>query len=276
MQQSNGYVIGFSAGLTIILGGLLALAATSLKPAQRKALDLDTKTQILSAVMDIDKSKDDVLGLYERRIKSTVVDINGNEVTTGPDGSPIVAEKVEIGGEYKKAPEQRLYPVFMLTEEGDSSKVESYILPMYGNGLWDKIWGFVALEKDLNTIRGVVFDHKSETPGLGARIAERYLQARYKGKHIYDESGDLVSVTMVKGESGNDTNYDDFHVDGMSGATLTGKGVNNMLQAYLSYYEPFIKKVQGGDQPTSPGKEVPAPPSEPVHNVDSTSLSLNN
>jgi Na+-transporting NADH:ubiquinone oxidoreductase subunit C len=112
---------------------------------------------------------------------------------------------------------------------------------VYGYGLWNDIWGFIALESDMNTIRGVKFDHKGETPGLGARIqSDAELQDRYKGKSIY-EGEKLVSVTMMKGE-GNDYSNDKHKVDGMSGATLTAKGVNNMLSDYLSSYESYLKK----------------------------------
>lgn len=274
MQQSNAYVIGFSALLTVVLGGSLALAATSLQEKQREARDLDTKAQILSSVMDVEKGRDDIQAIYQKRIRGVVVDAKGNEVTQNQEGNAIEADKVEVGAEYKKPPSERLYPVFMLTSEGDSSQMEAYIFPMYGNGLWDKIWGFMALESDLSTIRGVVFDHKAETPGLGARIAERYVQARYKGKKIYDDADDLVSVTMAKGETGDDLSYDDFNVDGMSGATMTAKGVNNMLQAYLEFYQPYIKEVQGGDDPTAPGEPTTAPDSERIPNVDSTGIAL--
>jgi Na+-transporting NADH:ubiquinone oxidoreductase subunit C len=112
---------------------------------------------------------------------------------------------------------------------------------VHGFGLWNEIWGFVALESDLNTIRGVSFDHKGETPGLGARIAsDPEIAARYKGKTIYDGSN-LVSVNMMKGE-GNDYDNEPHRVDGMSGATLTGKGVNNMLMDYLQNYANYLKK----------------------------------
>ena len=96
------------------------------------------------------------------------------------------------------------------------------MLPVYGYGLWNNIWGFVALQADLNTIQGVKFQHAGETPGLGARIeTDQDVQDRYKGKTIYDQ-GKLVSVTMMKGE-GNDYSDDPHQVDGMSGATLDGE-----------------------------------------------------
>jgi Na+-transporting NADH:ubiquinone oxidoreductase subunit C len=110
--------------------------------------------------------------------------------------------------------------------------------------VWDNNWGFVALQEDMNTIQGVSFQHKGETPGLGARIDSKEIQDRYKGKSIYD-GATLVAVTMMKGEG---VDYsDDLHkVDGMSGATLTAKGVNTMLSGYLSLYENYLKKVKAG------------------------------
>ena len=112
---------------------------------------------------------------------------------------------------------------------------------MFGAGLWDWISAYIALGSDLNTIEGVAFDHKSETPGLGARIASAQIQDRYKGKQVFDEAGGLVSVLMRKGE-GRSPPPTVHEVDGMSGATLTGKGVNTMLRTYLSHYLPYIEK----------------------------------
>ena len=129
-------------------------------------------------------------------------------------------------------------------------KVEAYILPLYGNGLWDKIWGFVAVESDLNTIKGVSFAHRGETPGLGARIADSDIQSRFAGKKIYDSSGELVSVDMAKGEHGGGQSSIDYYandphtVDGMSGATITAKGVNQMLANYLEYYQGYFNKIE--------------------------------
>ncbi|MDH5608527.1 MAG: FMN-binding protein, partial [Cyclobacteriaceae bacterium] len=109
-------------------------------------------------------------------------------------------------------------------------------------GLWDWISGFIAVDKDLNTVRGIAFDHKGETPGLGARITDEKVQARYVGKKIFDESGNVISITMVKGEG--NTNLTDHQVDGMSGATLTAKGVNKMLAEYLGCYSAYLSKIK--------------------------------
>lgn len=239
MQQSNTYVIVYSAVLTVILGLLLSGSAQILGPRQQEAIALDKKKQILGAVISAEEigamTPDQLNEFYNSHISSTVVDINGEEVTE--DG--VTAEKVEIAKDYKKPADQRDYPVFIYHAEGKPDEVESYILPLYGAGLWDAIWGYIALETDMNTVGGITLAHAGETPGLGARITEGEVQARYVGKKIFDESGDLVAVQMMKGE-GKDYSADPHKVDGMSGATITGNGVNNMLKAYLSHYEAYI------------------------------------
>ncbi|MGK7390978.1 MAG: NADH:ubiquinone reductase (Na(+)-transporting) subunit C [Candidatus Cyclobacteriaceae bacterium M2_1C_046] len=246
MRQSNTYVIGFTVVLTIVIGGLLSWVSQALAPAQKLSIELDTKSSILSSVVDIkslELTEQELLAMYDERIESLVVDINGNEVTQNEKGEPIVAENVDIQKNYKKDPENRLYPVYkyMNPETGD---VEAYILPLYGAGLWDKIWGYIALEDDLNTIIGASYDHKAETPGLGARISNSEVQQRYVGKEIFSETGELVSVRMLKGEG--NANLGPHEIDGLSGATVTAQGVNNMLKNYLTYYEAYFNKLKAG------------------------------
>lgn len=232
MQQSNFYILAYTAGLTIICGLLLSVTATGLKPRQQENIALEKKKNILSSVIPL-KDNDDIKAIYEKRVRSYVVDYEG-EVKQG-----VSAESVVIAEEYKKSKEERLYPVYEIVAEGNPSKVEFYVFPVYGFGLWDNIWGYVALQDDMNTIKGVKFEHKAETPGLGARIADAEIQKRYVGKKIF-EGDEIVSVTMQKGEG---QNYDDnpHQVDGMSGATITGKGLNKMLADYLAGYQNFIR-----------------------------------
>jgi Na+-transporting NADH:ubiquinone oxidoreductase subunit C len=230
--------------MTIIIGGIMSITSVVLKPMQDKQVELDTKKKILGAVMDISAYKKDpnqILEIYNQRVKSIVVDIDGNPVASDPKGNPLVAEKINIQKNHKISAEDRYYPVFMFTEEG-ASDVSAYILPMFGSGLWDWISGFVALEKDMNTIKGIAFDHKTETPGLGARIADAEVQSRFVGKTIYGDGGELVSVKMLKGEG--NKNITEHEVDGLSGATMTAKGVNSMLENYLKCYQGFIQKNQ--------------------------------
>ncbi|MDR7131150.1 Na+-transporting NADH:ubiquinone oxidoreductase subunit C [Algoriphagus sp. 4150] len=243
MQQSNAYIITFSVILTVVLGLLLSGTSQVLGPMQKEAIALDTKKQILGAVIPVEEvnamKPEEVNKYYESHIASIVVDVNGEEITE-KDGATVTAESVDIAKNYKKPAEERLYPVFIYHEEGDKNKVQSYIFPLYGAGLWDAIWGYVALETDMNTVGGITLAHAGETPGLGARITESGVQDRYVGKTIYDESGELKAVEMQKGE-GKDYSDNPHQVDGMSGATITAKGVNNMLRNYLGYYESYIK-----------------------------------
>nr|WP_301005307.1 NADH:ubiquinone reductase (Na(+)-transporting) subunit C [Lunatimonas sp.] len=226
------------------MGLLLSGTAEVLKPIQKKAEALDTKKQILGAVIsaeDIRKMKaEEIDAFYESRISSKVVNIEGEEVTE-QDGVAVTAETVDVGRNYKKAPADRLYPVFIFHKEGNEEAVEAYILPVYGAGLWDSIWGYLALQTDLNTIEGVTFAHAGETPGLGARITAGEVQSRFEGKKIFDESGNLESVSMQKGE-GKDYSGDPHKVDGLSGATITAVGVNKMLEAYLGHYKAYLDK----------------------------------
>lgn len=234
MRQSNLYIVIYAAVLTIVCGGLLALASEGLKERQQFNIALEQKKNILATVIEL-KEGQDVSALYARDVNELVVDFQGN-VKEG-----VKPQDVDLAAEYKKAPKERLLPVYEFKNASDSNKVDYVVLPVHGFGLWNEIWGYVAMESDMNTIRGVNFDHKGETPGLGARIAsDPAVQARFKGKSIFD-GGKLVSITVMKGE-GNDYSKQPHEVDGMSGATLTGKGVTNMLRDYLSCYENYLKK----------------------------------
>lgn len=245
MQQSNTYIIVFSAILTIVCGGLLALANQGLKPMQDRAVDLDTKSKILSAVMDVKGIKGkEILDMYAKSIEAITVNLEGEIIEKDEKGNPIVAEKVDVAKNYKMAPEKRMLPVFIFHKAGDKNAVEAYVFPVYGKGLWGPIWGFIALETDLNTIKGASYDHKSETPGLGARISTSEISNRYTGKKLYSESGELIAVNMLKGEKNPEKLLDEHHIDGMSGSTLTGKGMNAMIQSYFTYYTAFINKTK--------------------------------
>jgi Na+-transporting NADH:ubiquinone oxidoreductase subunit C len=233
VRQSNLYIILYAAAITVVCGGLLAFASQSLKPLQDANVELERKQNILTTVMPLAKG-DDINALYAAKVKESVIDFQGN-VKEG-----MKATDVDIAKEYKKKPEERLLPLYEFRDEADPSKVNNVVLPVYGFGLWNDIWGFVALQSDLNTIQGVSFAHKGETPGLGARIASEEIQDRYKGKSLFDADA-LESVVMQKGE-GNDYSNDPHKVDGMSGATLTAKGVNNMFADYFTCYKNYLKK----------------------------------
>ncbi len=238
MQQSNAYIITFSVILTVILGLLLSGTSQVLGPMQKEAIALDQKKQILGAVISADEisamKPEEVNAYYASHIASTVVDVNGKEIAGA------TAEGVDVAKNYKKPVEERQFPVYIFHEEGDPAAVKSYVFPLYGAGLWDAIWGYLALDTDMNTVGGITLAHAGETPGLGARITEPGVQARFEGKEIFDEAGELVAIQMQKGE-GKDYSANPHQVDGMSGATITGNGVNNMLKNYLGYYQAYIE-----------------------------------
>ena len=220
--------------LTIVCGGLLAFAAEGLKEKQQFNIDMEQKRNILSTVVAVEEGVD-INSLYSKLVRAFVVDAEGN-LKQG-----VTPSDVNLAAEYKKPGNQRLLPVYEFKNENDTTKTDYVVLPVYGYGLWNNIWGFIALKSDLNTIQGVSFGHAGETPGLGARIeTDEEVQNRYKGKTIYDNDK-LISVTMMKGE-GNDYSENPHRVDGMSGATLTAKGVNNMLLDYFKAYENYMKK----------------------------------
>jgi Na+-transporting NADH:ubiquinone oxidoreductase subunit C len=234
VRQSNQYILIYAAILTIVCGGILAVASEGLKEKQQYNIDMEQKRNILSTVIPLEEGVD-VNDLYSKRVRAFVVDAEGNV----KDG--MLPKDVNLAAEYKKPADQRILPVYEFKNESDTTKSDFIVLPVYGFGLWNNIWGFVALKSDFNTIQGVRFQHAGETPGLGARIeTDEEIPDRYKGKTIY-EGDKLVSVTMMKGE-GNDYSDNPHRVDGMSGATLTAKGVNNMLVEYLKAYENYMKK----------------------------------
>lgn len=241
MRQSNLYIVLYAAALTIVCAGLLAFASQALKPRQDANIELERKSNILSTVMQL-KDGDDVTSIYNSRIREFVIDFNGNKVEKK-------ATDINIGVEYKKAPEQRLLPVYEFLNETDNTKVENAVLPVFGFGLWNTISGYISLESDFNTIKGASYAHAGETPGLGARIATEEIQDRYIGKQIFD-GDNLVSVVMQKGE-GMDYTADVHKVDGMSGATLTAKGVNNMLKDYFACYKKYLEKNRQSNQQAS-------------------------
>jgi len=234
VRQSNSYILIYAAVLTIACGGLLAFASESLKEKQQANIDLEQKHNILSTVFTLPE-KADIEGEYKKRVRAFVLNAEG-EVQEGKQPSDI-----SVAAEYKKSPKDRLLPVYEFVSESDPDKVTNVVIPVYGYGLWNNISGYIALESDFNTLKGVKFQHVGETPGLGARIADdEGVPARYVGKKIF-EGEKVASVTMMKGE-GNDYSKDPHRVDGMSGATLTAKGVNNMLVDYFTCYENYLKK----------------------------------
>ncbi|MEZ4885010.1 MAG: NADH:ubiquinone reductase (Na(+)-transporting) subunit C [Chitinophagales bacterium] len=228
--NSNNYTVGYVALMTLIVAVVLAFLATELKPRQDAEEALEKKKQILNSVSDI-ADKSIVEGEYSKRIKEVVVDAQGKPV------EGVNAFDIDIKKEYRKPMSDRQLPVYIYS--GDNN-AKSYIIPLYGNGLWDEIWGFLALKEDFNTIAGTSFDHKGETPGLGAEITKDWFQDQFVGKQL--QTNGTYAFDILKGR-GNAIEGKANLVDGMSGATITGNGVEDMLQKGYSSYQAYFKNV---------------------------------
>ena len=227
--NSNSYTFSFATIMVLIVAALLSYAAIGLKPFQDTNIKLEKQQNILSSVgINIERSlAEDAYSKYIE--KEIVLNYKGDAV----DG---VAFDVDLNKELKKDKDIQLLPLYI--SNIDDSK--QYIIPLRGKGLWGPIWGFIALEEDLNTVYGAVFDHKAETPGLGAEINQAFFQQPFVGKKIFD-GDNLTSIRVVKGGAAKDDNY---AVDGISGGTITSDGVTDMLLERLNMYLPYINKVK--------------------------------
>ena len=227
--DSNSYTFGFATMMVVIVAALLSYAAIGLKPFQDTNIELEKQQNILSSI-GVDVQRDLAKEVYSKYIKQEIVlNYKGEEV----DGD---AFEIELKKELKKANSDQVLPLFISNVDG----FKQYIIPLRGKGLWGPIWGFIALEEDLNTVYGAVFDHKGETPGLGAEINQSFFQEPFIGKSIFD--GEVFkSIRVVKGGAPEGDNY---AVDGISGGTITSDGVTDMLLERLNMYLPYITRLK--------------------------------
>ena len=224
--------------MTLVVSIVLAFVVKGFEPMHQSNEEVFKKKEIFGAIKDqlgtdlASISDKDVLDLFSKRIEQVVLDANGKPV----EGEQ--AEKISMAAEEKKPLADRHYPLFIY--KGDKGNL--YLASVRGMGLWDKIWGTVAVSEDFNTIVGASFGHLAETPGLGAEIKDNpNFPKAFQGKTIYKD-GQYVSVGVIKGGA-----KDIAHeVDAISGATITSRGVNEMmykgLKPYLPYFESLKKK----------------------------------
>jgi Na+-transporting NADH:ubiquinone oxidoreductase subunit C len=228
-QFSNRYIFIFSTVMVVIVAALLSLAATLLQPAQEKNLEIEKKRSMLESIR-IPATKQNAVELYDKYIKeSFVLNVKGEPVE-GVDAFTVV-----LRNEQKKPLEEQYLPVFRAVPD-DGEKL--IILPAEGKGLWGPIWGYISLKSDMNTIYGVTFDHKGETPGLGAEINTTPFESMFTDKKLYQD-GTFVSVQVHKG--GADP-ADSHGVDAISGGTITSKGLEKMLLDCLEKYNGYFLK----------------------------------
>lgn len=225
-KNSNAYIIFYSTVMVVIVAILLSLASLSLQQRQYDNELGEKKSNILQSLGMPD-------GDFDAMVKAYVVDADGNR-TERP-----AAEVFDMMKTNKDLRADYEHKTLILFEAADGRVV----IPLVGKGLWDDIWGYIALEKDMSTVSGIVMSHKGETPGLGAEIATPAHQSKYKGKKLF-ENDDFVSITLRKGGA-----KDPAHeVDAITGGTKTSEGVTNMLRDNLSEYLPFFKKSQTAAQ----------------------------
>ena len=227
--NKNSFTFGFTTIMVIIVSALLSIAYIKLKPYQDRNIELEKKQNILSSV-GITVDRDNAEAKYSTYIKSEIVLNNKGEEVEGS------AFDVDLGKEIKKDVNTQLLPLFISEVDGATR----YIIPLRGKGLWGPIWGFIALEDDLNKVYGAVFDHKKETPGLGAEINTPIFQEPFAGKTIFE--GEVF--TPIKVIKGGPKEGDMHGVDGISGGTITSNGVSDMLSERLSMYLPYFNKMK--------------------------------
>ncbi len=233
-KNSNTYQIVYAAVMVLLVGTLLAFIYMALKPKQNENIANDTRKQILSSLHIAAPSDDAVKETYEQYIiQDLLVDKDGNIV----DSARNVAFNVEMKKNVKLA--DRQLPVMKCKLDDGSVK---YVLPVYGAGLWGPIWGYIAVNDDGNTIYGANFSHEGETPGLGARIAEQPFQDEFKDKHLF-VGGEFKSVAVLK--KGQKATNGAEQIDALTGATITSRGVSDMMADCLAPYKSFLKKLQG-------------------------------
>jgi Na+-transporting NADH:ubiquinone oxidoreductase subunit C len=213
------------AGITIVLGFLLSFAAASLKDKQNYNIEIDIKKNILSSLnIPADQSQvltqSDIQKLYDEEITTMKIDENGMKSDDG------------------------LLSVYIAM---DRAQPTGYSIPISGKGLWSTIYGYIALEPDGKTVKGITFYKHGETPGLGGELEKEWFTSNYKGKHIYNDDDELVSIEIVKGQVNQKAINAIHQVDGISGSTLTGRGMNKFIANDLNTYKPFLDRVKAGE-----------------------------
>ena len=234
----------------VVLISSVVLSGISEGLSQRKAdnVALDKKKNILGAFgveVDAKATTAEVAGIY-KNVSAIVIDDKGVEID-GADADAI-DKAVMLQEQYKKMKAGKLnecqFVVYILKD--DAGEIQAYALPMIGEGLWGKMFGYISVAADATTIKGISYYKHQETPGLGAEIEKPWFRNNFIGQKVYDASGTLRSVTVVKGKAKDRHSGDDLlhHVDGISGATITARGVTNMLKAHFEAYHNYFSKLR--------------------------------
>lgn len=244
-MYSNAYIFRYATIMVVLVAAILTAANTVLKPYQERNLAVDKMKGILASA-GVEATPKDAIELYAQNITTELaIDPEGNIVGEYKDGKLIkgderpfdIVMKEELYNESTGKP--YTLPLYIAEVRGE----KIYIVPLYGKGLWGPVWGNMALSGDFSTVLGVSFDHKQETPGLGAEINTKAFQHQFIDKRIFNQQGDFMSIRIVKGGiSAIPENLRIHGVDAISGGTITCNGVADMLNDCLKLYVPFEKK----------------------------------
>jgi len=227
--NGNAYTIIYASIMVIIVAFLLAFVASALKPTQDDNVANDKRSQILAALRNEKGSDYDVQAKYTEMVKADPV---------YDDKAAVKAEEGGFKVENKNLAKDNR-PLYV-AQTPDGTK---YVLPMTGAGLWGGIWGYVALDEDCETVYGTYFSHESETAGLGARITEKWFQDSFKGKKVHADGASDVALSVVKkGKEGKIS--PDNYVNGITGATLTSNGVDEMIKKGLGMYADILDNLK--------------------------------
>jgi Na+-transporting NADH:ubiquinone oxidoreductase subunit C len=242
--DSNGYTMMFAVIMVFVVGSLLAFLASSLKPAIKENERIEKQQNILYAmgVNENDASNANFVSTkvagaeFKKYIKKQLV-LEGNKISESQDAYLIDVKKQQANAKDGKV---RKLPLFVGEKEGKTF----YVAPIRGKGLWDAIWGYVSMDENM-VVQGAYFDHKGETPGLGANIKQRYFMDDFIGEHLMTAAGVFKGITVKKGNN-DAVNEDktDYEVDAIAGATITGDGVSAMIKKDLSLYVPYFKNLK--------------------------------
>ncbi|MDG2500316.1 MAG: NADH:ubiquinone reductase (Na(+)-transporting) subunit C [Flavobacteriaceae bacterium] len=233
-RDSNKHTYIFAVLMVLSVALVLSFTSESLKDLQNANVKKEKMQNILSSV-GINVSRDESEDLY--------MDYISEELSLKSDGTideDIKAFDINLALEVKKDSDTQRFPLYIANVENE----KFYVIPLRGAGLWAEIWGYIALKEDINTIKGVSFDHKSETAGLGAEITEDWFIDSFTDEKINDSQGNFVGVYLTK--SNNDPKNEDKmdnEVDAISGATITGDGVSDMIIERVQNYLPYFNNI---------------------------------
>lgn len=225
-MRSDAYTIIFTMITSVILGLGLSATRDSLRERQLLNIELDIKKKILS-VLGFEQTGDwideDVQSMYDNNINEIIISSAGEEVKENNTSG------------------QKTYKIY---QSRDGNRVKGYAVPISGKGLWGTMYGYFAIEPDASTAKGITFYKHKETPGLGAEVDKDWFKNNFIGKKFIDDSGNLVSIEVIKGFVSDKDPNAKHKVDGISGATVTGNGLTTFLKADLQKYEPYFAKIR--------------------------------